>query len=57
MLKHCGFGEEVELQAKGARWFCGWSRRRERGWAGAFSRMNAAGDDNLVHEDAPTATS
>jgi protein tyrosine/serine phosphatase len=56
MLKHCGFGEEVELQAKGGALVLRLVKATRTGWAGAFSRMNAAGDDNLVHEDAPTAT-
>ena len=31
-------------------------RRPRAGWADAFNRMAAAGDDNLVHGDAPIAT-
>lgn len=56
MLEHYGFGEEVELQAKGGALVLRPVKTPRAGWADAFGRMAAAGDDLLVHEDAPTAT-
>jgi antitoxin MazE len=56
MLENCGFGEKVELQAKGSTLVLRPIKATRTGWASAFSRMDAAGDDRLVHEDAPTAT-
>jgi antitoxin MazE len=56
MLKHCGFGTEVELQAKNGALILRPIKATRPGWADAFSRMASAGDDHLVHEDAPTAT-
>jgi antitoxin MazE len=56
MLEHCGFGEEVELQAKNGALVLRAVKATRVGWADAFGRMAAAGDDHLVQEDAPTAT-
>jgi len=56
MLKHCGFGEEVDLQAKNGALILRPIATPRAGWAAAFSGMSAANDDLLVHEDAPTAT-
>ena len=56
MLEHCGFGEEVELQAKGGALILRPVKTPRADWAGAFGQMAAAGDDHLVHEDAPTTT-
>jgi hypothetical protein len=56
MLEHCGFGEEVDLQAKHGALVLRAVKTTRTGWANAFRRMNAAGDDRLVHEDAPTVT-
>ena len=56
MLEHCGFGEEVDLQAKNGSLVLRAVKATRAGWADAFGRMAAAGDDQLVQEDAPTAT-
>ena len=56
MLEHCGFGEEVELQAKNGTLVLRPFNAPRAGWAEAFGGMAAAKDDRLVHEDAPTAT-
>ncbi len=56
MLEHCGFGEEVELQAKNGTLILRPINTARAGWAGAFSGMTAAKDDQMVHEDAPTGT-
>jgi antitoxin MazE len=56
MLQQCGFGEEVELQAKGGALILRPVKTARAGWADAFGQMAATEDDHLVHEDAPTAT-
>jgi antitoxin MazE len=56
MLEHCGFGEEVELQAKNGALILRPVKAPRARWTGAFMQMAAAGDDHLVHEDAPIAT-
>jgi len=56
MIEHCGFGEEVELQARRGALILRSVKTPRAGWADAFGRMAAVGDDHLVHEDAPTAT-
>lgn len=56
MLEHYGFGEQVELQAKAGALVLRPVKSTRTGWADAFRRMEAAGDDHVVHEDAPTAT-
>lgn len=56
MLEHCGFGEEVELHARNGALVLRPVKATRTGWAEAFGRMAAAGDDRLVQEDAPTAT-
>jgi antitoxin MazE len=56
MLEHCGFGEEVDLQAKHGALVLRAVKTTRAGWADAFGRMTAAGDDHFVQEDAPTAT-
>jgi antitoxin MazE len=55
MIEHCGFGDEVELQAKGGALVLRSVKTPRAGWVDAFGRMAAAGDDHLVHEDAPAA--
>ena len=56
MLEHCGFGEEVDLQAKNGALILRPFSAPRAGWAEAFGGMAAAKDDRLAHEDAPTAT-
>ncbi len=56
MLEHCGFGEEVELQAKNGALILRPVNTPRAGWADAFGDMAAAKDDAMVHEDTPTAT-
>lgn len=56
MLEHCGFGDEVELQARKGALVLRPVKAPRAGWTDAFSRMAAAGDNLLVHENAPTAT-
>jgi antitoxin MazE len=56
MLEHCGFGDEVELQAKKGALVLRPVKSVRVGWADAFAHMATSGDDHLVHEDAPTAT-
>ena len=56
MLEHCGFGEKVDLQAKHGALVLRAVKATRTGWADAFGRMAAARDDQLVQEDAPTAT-
>jgi len=56
MLEHCGFGEEVELQAKNGTLVLRPVNTPRAGWDTAFAGMTAWRDDVLVQEDAPTAT-
>ena len=56
MLEHCGFGEEVELQAKNGTLILRPVNTPRAGWAGAFAAMAGAKDDLLVEEDTPAAT-
>ena len=56
MLEDCGFGEEVELQAKNGALVLRPVKATRTGWAAAFGRMASAEDDRLVQEDAPAAT-
>ena len=56
MLDHCGFGDEVDLQAKNGALILRPIKVPRAGWAAAFSGMATARDDFLVHEDAPAAT-
>lgn len=56
MLEHCGFGDEVELQAKNGTLILRPVHVPRARWSDSFSGMAAAGDDLLVHEDAPSAT-
>lgn len=56
MIEHCGFGEEVDLQAKNGALVLRAGKATRAGWADAFGRMADAGDDQLVQEDAPSAT-
>ncbi len=56
MLEHCGFGEEVDLQAKNGALILRPIATPRAGWSAAFKNMAAAGDDHLVQEDAPAPT-
>jgi len=56
MLEHCGFGEEVELQAKNGALILRPVNTPRAGWAEAFGDMAAAKDDAMVHKDTPAAT-
>lgn len=56
MLEDCGFGEEVDLQAKNGALVLRPVAGIRVGWADAFKGMAAVGDDHMVHEDAPIAT-
>jgi len=56
MLEHCGFGEEVELQAKNGTLILRPVNTPRTAWAEAFGGMAAAKDDLLVQEEAPTGT-
>jgi antitoxin MazE len=56
MLDHCGFGDEVDLQAKKGALILRPLNVTRAGWAAAFSGMATDRDDLLVHEDTPTAT-
>ena len=56
MIEQCGFGDAVELQAKCGALILRPVKTPRAGWAAAFGRMAATGDDHLVNEDAPTAT-
>ena len=56
MLEHCGFGDEVELQAKNGALILRPVNTPRAGWADAFGDMAAAKDDAMVHEDTPAAT-
>lgn len=56
MLEHCGFSEEVDLQAKNGALILRPVIAARTGWAASFAKMADAGDDHLVHEPAPTAT-
>ena len=56
MLEHCGFGEEVDLQAKNGALILRNVETPRAGWAEAFAKMGRAGDDRLVPEAVPTAT-
>lgn len=54
MLEHCGFGEEVELQAKNGALILRPVNTPRAGWAEALAGMTTAKDDLMVHEDAAT---
>lgn len=56
MLETCGFGEEVELQAKNGTLILRPVNTPRAGWTGAFAGMAAAKDDFLVQEDSPAPT-
>ena len=56
MLDHCGFGDEVDLQAKNGALILRPVNTPRAGWAEAFGGMTAAKDDLLVHEDVPAST-
>ena len=56
MLDHCGFGDEVDLQAKNGALILRPVNTPRAGWAGAFAGMAVAKDDFLVHEDSSAAT-
>ena len=56
MLEHCGFGEEVDLQAKNGALILRPVNTLRAGWAEAFAEMRKKGDDRLAPEAAPTAT-
>ncbi len=56
MLEHCGFGDEVELQAKNGALILRPVNTPRAGWAESFAGMAAAKDDLLVQEDAAPVT-
>lgn len=56
MLEHCGFGDEVELQAKNGALILRPIKTPRAGWSEAFAGMAVAKDDFLVQEDAPAPT-
>jgi antitoxin MazE len=56
MLETCGFGEEVELQAKNGTLILRPVNTPRAGWSEAFASMAGAKDDLLVHEDTPAGT-
>ncbi len=56
MLQTCGFGEEVELQAKNGALILRPVNTSRAGWSESFAGMAAAKDDFLVQEEAPAAT-
>ena len=56
MLEHCGFGEEVDLQAKNGALILRPVDAARAGWAAAFAEMGKAGDDKPADVEAPTAT-
>lgn len=56
MLETCGFGEEVELQAKNGALILRPVRTPRSGWPAAFAGMVVAKDDFMVHEDPPAST-
>lgn len=57
LLEQCGVGEEVELQVKGGTLILRPVATVRASWSTAFAAMAASGDDNLAHEEAPTASS
>lgn len=56
MLDHCGFGEEVELQAKNGALILRPVNTPRAGWAEAFAGMAATKDNLLVQENPPAGT-
>lgn len=56
MLEHCGFGEEVDLQAKNGALILRPIASPRADWSAAFKGMAANSDDHLVQEDAPSST-
>jgi len=56
MLEHCGFGEEVDLQAKNGALILRPVDAPRAGWAEAFTQMGKTGGDRPAHEAAPSAT-
>jgi antitoxin MazE len=56
MLEHCGFGEEVDLQAKNGALILRPVNTPRAGWSEAYAGMAATKDDLLVQEAAPAPT-
>jgi len=56
MLDHCGFGDEVDLQAKNGALILRPIHTPRAGWSEAYAGMAAAKDDLLVQEAAPAPT-
>ncbi len=56
MLDHCGFGQEVEMEAKNGALILRPVNTPRAGWAEIYSGMAAAKDDLLVHEDPSSGT-
>ncbi len=56
MLEHCGFGHEVELQARNGALILRLVKTPRAGWSEAFFGMAATKDDFLVHKDASVST-
>jgi antitoxin MazE len=53
-LKQAGLRDEVELDVRGSQIVIRAAKRPRAGWAEAFARMAARGDDAML--DAPTPT-
>ncbi|MCC6415934.1 MAG: AbrB/MazE/SpoVT family DNA-binding domain-containing protein [Opitutaceae bacterium] len=56
MLDHCGFADEVELEAANGSLILRPVNAPRAGWDEAFAKMATNRDDFLAHEDAPPAT-
>jgi antitoxin MazE len=51
IIKECGFGDELDLRVENGVVVLAPARRVRDGWAAAFERMAAAGDDQSVIAD------
>jgi antitoxin MazE len=52
LLEQSGLGEEVELEVRAGEIVIRSARQPREGWASAFQAMAAAGDDDLLDQDA-----
>lgn len=51
VIKACGFGEQIELRVEHGVVVLAPVRQTREGWAAAFAKMAAAGDDVLLTPD------
>jgi antitoxin MazE len=54
LLEQTGLQEDIEMEVQGSQIVIRSARRAREGWAEAFARMAAAGDDALLDAPVPT---